>query len=270
MKVLLITLFTSSILFCGSFSAYSQEDIPKDFMVTLERTMCFGWCPAYTLTITADGTVKFTPDGEFAHRGDGLMPSLPLTGKITTGQLNILLSEVKNINFFSLQGHYGRAAKSQGSSKCPESSTDNPSAIIRVVAKGKRKTVSHYLGCRGTKILSDLVQFEDGIDKIASTDQWASQFGWGVGSVVELLLNNDELANPSSNKQFKIKTVAADPENDVLTYNYNVSGGKIIGSGAEVIWDLSNAPIGTYTITAGVDDGCGICGKTVTKTVIIK
>jgi hypothetical protein len=55
-----------------------------------------------------------------------------------------------------------------------------------------------------------------------------------------------------------------------LTYNYTVSGGKIIGSGAEVIWDLSNALIGTYTITGGVDDGCGICGATKTKTVVIK
>lgn len=270
MKVLRITILTSALLLCGSFSAYAQKDIPKDLTVTLERTMCFGWCPAYTLTIKADGTVKFTPDGAFAHRGDGPMPSLPLTGKITAGQLKMLLSEVTNINFFSLQGNYGRAGKSERSSKCPEYWTDSPSAIITIVAKGKRKTVSHYLGCRGTKLLSDLVQFEDGIDKIADTKQWTSQFGWGVGSVVDLLLDNNELANLSSNKQIRVKTVAADPDNDVLTYSYTVSGGTIIGSGAEVKWDLSNTPIGTYTITAGVNDGCGVCGKTVTKTVIIK
>lgn len=270
MKVFRITVLTSALLLYGSFSAYAQENIPNDFMLTLKRTECFGWCPAYTLTITADGTVKFTPYGAFAQRGDGPMPSLPLTGKITTGQLNILLSEVKNINFFSLQEHYDLGGKSKWSSKCPEPWTDSPSAIISIVAKGRRKTVSHDLSCRGTKLLSDLVKFEDRIDKIANTDQWTSQFGWGVGSVIGLFLSTNELAGSSSNNQINVKTVATDPDNDVLTYNYIVSGGKIIGNGAEVIWDLSNTPVGTYTITAGVDDGCGVCGRTVTKTVIIK
>jgi len=67
-----------------------------------------------------------------------------------------------------------------------------------------------------------------------------------------------------------VTTAAADPENDVLTYNYTVSGGRIVGQGANVQWDLSGARAGTYTITAGVDDGCGICGKTQTQTVAIK
>ena len=66
-----------------------------------------------------------------------------------------------------------------------------------------------------------------------------------------------------------VSTTAVDPENDVLTYNYTVSGGRIVGSGANVQWDLSGAQPGTYTITAGVDDGCGICGKTETKTLTI-
>jgi hypothetical protein len=65
----------------------------------------------------------------------------------------------------------------------------------------------------------------------------------------------------------KISTAAYDPENDVLTYNYVVTGGKIVGSGAKVVWDLSGVKPGTYTITAGVDDGCGVCGRTETKQI---
>lgn len=64
-----------------------------------------------------------------------------------------------------------------------------------------------------------------------------------------------------------VNTTAVDPENDVLTYNYTVSGGRIIGSGASVQWDLSGVQPGSYTITAGVDDGCGLCGQTQTQTV---
>lgn len=66
-----------------------------------------------------------------------------------------------------------------------------------------------------------------------------------------------------------VSTTATDPENDVLTYNYTVSGGRISGTGASVQWDLTGATPGTYTITTGVDDGCGICGRTETKTITV-
>jgi hypothetical protein len=54
---------------------------------------------------------------------------------------------------------------------------------------------------------------------------------------------------------------------NILKYVYKVSAGQIIGEGANVILDLSGVEPGTYTITAGVDDGCGVCGKTQTKEV---
>lgn len=57
---------------------------------------------------------------------------------------------------------------------------------------------------------------------------------------------------------------------DVLTYNYTVSGGRIVGSGANVTWDLSGVRPGTYTITAGADNGCGVCGTTKTETITVR
>ena len=63
----------------------------------------------------------------------------------------------------------------------------------------------------------------------------------------------------------------------LMTYNYQVSGGKIIqlgeksiGLSEKVLWDLSDVKPGVYTITAAVDDGCGFCGKSMTKTVTVK
>ncbi len=64
-----------------------------------------------------------------------------------------------------------------------------------------------------------------------------------------------------------VTTTANDPENDPLTYNYTVSGGRIVGSGSSVTWDLSGVSPGSYTITSGVDDGCGVCGDTKTETL---
>ena len=74
----------------------------------------------------------------------------------------------------------------------------------------------------------------------------------------------------NDNHMISVATKATDPENDVLTYNYTVSGGRIIGAGANVQWDLSNATVGSYTITTGVDDGCGVCGRTDTKTITVR
>jgi hypothetical protein len=73
----------------------------------------------------------------------------------------------------------------------------------------------------------------------------------------------------ADNQTVSVTTTAVDPENDILTYNYTVSSGRIVGTGANVQWDLSGLAPGTYTITAGVDDGCGLCGKTETRTITI-
>jgi hypothetical protein len=81
---------------------------------------------------------------------------------------------------------------------------------------------------------------------------------------------SETLVTALTPKRVSISTTATDPENDVLTYVYVVSAGRIIGTGKDVVWDLTSVPSGTYTITAGVDDGCGVCGTTVTKTVTVQ
>ncbi|MGH9946686.1 MAG: hypothetical protein ACRD6X_05745 [Pyrinomonadaceae bacterium] len=70
-------------------------------------------------------------------------------------------------------------------------------------------------------------------------------------------------------KEITVDVEANDLENDVLTYVYTITGGAIIGTGPKVVWSLKGVKTGTYTITVGVDDGCGVCGQTITKTVII-
>ena len=68
----------------------------------------------------------------------------------------------------------------------------------------------------------------------------------------------------------QVTTTAVDPEKDVVMYHFTVSGGRIVGQGANVSWDLMGVAPDTYTITAGVDDGCGICGQTQTRTITVK
>jgi hypothetical protein len=67
-----------------------------------------------------------------------------------------------------------------------------------------------------------------------------------------------------------VSTIAEDPEYDALSYSYKVSAGRILGTGARVMWDLSGLDPGTHSISASVDDGFGVFGKTQTRSVIIK
>jgi len=50
---------------------------------------------------------------------------------------------------------------------------------------------------------------------------------------------------------------ASDPDNDALTYSYTATGGSVDGTGSDVRWSPSGLAIGTYTVTAKVDDGRG-------------
>jgi hypothetical protein len=73
-----------------------------------------------------------------------------------------------------------------------------------------------------------------------------------------------------ASNRFTIETVAKDPEGDILTFEYKTSAGIIIGTGPRVIWDLSGLGVGKYKISVGANDGCGFCGKIVTKSVTIQ
>lgn len=87
--------------------------------------------------------------------------------------------------------------------------------------------------------------------------------------VTDLSISHNEISGTSA-MPIDISTSVGNPNNDILTYNYTVTGGRIVGTGAKVKWDLSGVRSGTYTITAGVDDGCGICGQTRSMTIVVK
>src|SRR5215475_12263762 len=87
------------------------QDIPKDLMITLERTGCFGACPIYKLTITANGAVVF--------EGQRFVKKERATEKsaISKERLKQLMAEFDRVKFFSMEDDYSSKRLS-----CP---TDN-------------------------------------------------------------------------------------------------------------------------------------------------
>jgi outer membrane protein OmpA-like peptidoglycan-associated protein len=50
---------------------------------------------------------------------------------------------------------------------------------------------------------------------------------------------------------------ASDPDNDPLTYSYTATGGTVEGTGPDARWNSAGLAVGSYTVSAKVDDGRG-------------
>jgi len=69
-------------------------------------------------------------------------------------------------------------------------------------------------------------------------------------------------ANPASvyqgsNDPSAIHVTASSPASLPLNYNYTATGGTVEGTGPDARWNSSGLAVGTYTVTAKVDDGKG-------------
>ena len=160
--ILKFLLLAAALIYCVDAHP-AQEPIPEDTLITLQRSTCFGTCPDYTLTISANGDVTFT--GRF------YVKVKDAKGKIGLTELRELITAFERASFFSLRNQY--STKKDG---CPEVWTDNPGVITSIRINGKSKTISHYHGCQGgdgsyiyPKALTEL---ENRIDQIVDTAKW--------------------------------------------------------------------------------------------------
>lgn len=129
-------------------------------VITLERTPCFGTCPVYKLEIFADGKVVYEGKDFVKRKGT-------VQGRITKAAVQQLVREFNRINYLRLDDEY----ISEGPN-CPEWWTDSPSAVTSINWKGRQKTIRHYHGCRGAKVLDQLTALEQKIDQVAKTRRW--------------------------------------------------------------------------------------------------
>jgi hypothetical protein len=107
---------------------------PTTDRVTLERTICYGTCVPYSLTIDGGGTIVFDrKDSVGTHRRGGTDPS----------DVRRLLAAIDSLGFFDLQSY------AQNTALCRRAfMTDLSSATVTVVYKERSHSVEHYLGCQ--------------------------------------------------------------------------------------------------------------------------
>ena len=118
-------------------------------VICLERTVCFGACPAYSLKIDSSGTVSYEGKENVAVLGKQ-------TARITPKQFRTLLQAFDNIDFYSLQNKYIGGDPS-----------DLPTTYVGVTVNGQTKTVTDY-----AQPPAGLRDLERQIDRMVNVHQW--------------------------------------------------------------------------------------------------
>lgn len=137
--------------------------LPADLKITLERTRCYGRCPVYEVTIDALGEVVWRGAKDVAHEGLARAKLESLDG------LRALWGRLDAVDYAALtpSGDPERDAK-----LCPSVFSDNPSAIVTIVANGTERVVDDYLGCEGYPPLDAFRALEQELDMVAGTKAW--------------------------------------------------------------------------------------------------
>lgn len=175
-KILLTTLILLFYFDCNSVknnnstgnnlqNQFVTDKLPEDLLITLTRSLCYGTCPAYTLSVKSDGSVLF--EGEKFTKTVGKAEA-----KISGEKVRQLMKEFEDADYLNLNGKYDNQ-------NCYQV-TDNPSAITSIQIRGKQKSIDHYRGCKqGTddfeKELAKLTQLENKIDEIVGTKRWIGE-----------------------------------------------------------------------------------------------
>lgn len=116
--------------------------------------------------------------------------------------------------------------------------------------------------------------------QIFTANTYSTEMSVGYGEQDELVLDKNELCipcepgfRPNEDSVCDINmliTVSAGESNDKnFSYKYTISGGKIIGEGAKVSWNLTGAQPGTYQISVDIQDKLNKIQKTETKTITV-
>lgn len=143
-------------------------------------------------------------------------------------------------------------------------------AFATALGGGIDLTISKHLAWRVVQGEYLFTKFNDGFDNQQSNIRAATGLVLRIGGgpppppppppnrppTITIAPNPSKVFEGSGDKSVVLAT-ASDPDNDPLTYVWSTTGGSIEGSGSEVRWNSAGLALGTYTITATVNDGRG-------------
>lgn len=131
--------------------------------ISIERSGCYGTCPAYVMTVDAEGS--------YVWEGRRYVKRLGVQrGRFDPKVFVRALKALQGVQYMKFRDSY----VSRELDGCKEEWTDNPSVSIRIETTAGSKTIRHYLGCRGFPGETELLKVEDQLDEIFGTQTWVS------------------------------------------------------------------------------------------------
>jgi hypothetical protein len=139
-------------------AAQGKDSLMAADSIVLERTRCFGTCPAYRLSVTRSGSIHFESrnPGEENRRAADTIPAFEFAGILTRARL---------LDFLALPDRITNDKR-----LCPHDVSDNPTAIVTLFMPGGPKRVEDYYGCDWAP--AGLRDLEHYIDEIAKAGRW--------------------------------------------------------------------------------------------------
>ncbi|MGZ3333405.1 MAG: DUF6438 domain-containing protein [Gemmatimonadaceae bacterium] len=134
--------------------------------IVLERSMCFGTCPAYRLRLSDSGEVRF----ESRNPGD---EGRRAVDTVRAATFPALISRAEAVGFFDLPSDIAA-----DSVLCHNRATDHPTVVVTVFGKTQTKRVEDYHGCFETvehetlPTITRLRAFEVEIDSALGSSRW--------------------------------------------------------------------------------------------------
>lgn len=145
---------------CAPVANSASEGGPV--MITLQRTVCFGFCPAYTVSISGDGAVVYNGERFVNVTGEQ-------RAQIPAADVQRLIARFDKIGFDRLRDEYRANV------------TDLPTYTVTLTRNGRTKRVVDY-GGMSAGMPESVRQLQDEIDRTANTARWVLRDGQPVRS----------------------------------------------------------------------------------------
>ena len=130
----------------GAAAALTAQD--ESIAISIERTMCYGTCPAYSVTMREDGTVTYSGQQHTRVGGDR-------TWKIDPAAVRALAKEMEGKGYFELKDEYSLMV------------TDNPTTYTTLTIGSRSKKIKDYVA--GPAILK---QMQRRIDEVSDAKRY--------------------------------------------------------------------------------------------------
>jgi hypothetical protein len=173
---------------CPSSDATASSTVSPNDSIQLSRGQCYGPCPIYTVSIQADGTVRWTGERFVATKGNDV-------SRIDPAKAIALIQRANKQGFNSLCEGYRRMV------------TDNPTYTTTLTIAGHSKSVSDYADA-APKWMQAL---EMEIDALADT------YHWRRGDPAEQSFDGADLYLPKPGVTPTMKAAAAESPTQLQT-----------------------------------------------------